>query len=111
VVQLAGEKEYGPLLEAGVRIFNYQRSMLHAKTMTVDGVIATIGSGNLDQRSMRLNDECNMQLLDRALTAELDAHFEDDLADSEQIDLQRWADRGVAQRTKEIATDAIDHKL
>lgn len=111
VVQVAGEKEYEPLLEAGVRIFNYQRTMLHAKVMTVDGVIATIGSGNLDQRSMRLNDECNMQLLDRALTAELDAHFEDDIERSEQIDPERWADRGATQRTIEVVTEAFDHKL
>jgi cardiolipin synthase len=111
VVQLAGEKEYEPLLDAGVRIFNYQRSMLHAKVLTVDNVIATLGSGNLDQRSMRLNEECNALLFDRRLTGVLDGHFEEDLADSEEIDPDRWADRGGVQRAKEIATDAIDHKL
>lgn len=111
VVQLAGEKDYEPLLEAGVRIFNYQRSMLHAKVMTVDNAVATIGSGNLDQRSMRLNDECNALLFDRHLTGVLDGHYDEDLAESEEIDPDRWADRGGAQRAKEIATDAIDHKL
>lgn len=111
VVQLAGEKEYESLLAAGVKIFNYQKTMLHAKVMTVDGAVATIGSGNLDQRSMRLNDECNVLLLDRALTAELDGHFREDLAASEQIDPDRWQGRGVVQRTAEVATDAIDHKL
>jgi cardiolipin synthase A/B len=111
VVQLAGEKDYEPLLEAGVRIFNYQRSMLHAKVMTVDNVVATLGSGNMDQRSMRLNEECNALLFDRRLTGVLDRHFEEDLAESEEIDPERWADRGGVQRAKEIATDAIDHKL
>jgi cardiolipin synthase len=111
VVQLAGEKDYEPLLEAGVRIFNYQRSMLHAKVLTVDKAIASLGSGNMDQRSMRLNEECNALLFDRRLTAVLDEHYEEDLADSEEIDPDRWADRGNAQRAKEVVVDAIDHEL
>jgi cardiolipin synthase len=111
VVQLAGEKDYEPLLDAGVRIFNYQRSMIHAKVMTVDKVVATLGSGNMDQRSMRLNEECNALLFDRRLTAVLDDHYEEDLAESEEIDPDRWADRGNAQRAKEVAVDAIDHEL
>jgi cardiolipin synthase len=111
VVQLAGEKEFEPLLSAGVDIWCYQRSMLHAKVMTVDGCIATLGSGNLDQRSMRLNDECNVILLDRQLTALLDEHFDDDLAVSEQVHTGRWEDRGQAQRTAEAVTNIFDHKL
>jgi cardiolipin synthase len=111
VVQLAGEKEFEPLLDAGIDIWNYQRSMLHAKVMTVDGCVATLGSGNLDQRSMRLNDECNVVLFDRSLTAELDAHFDDDLTVSEQLEPERWSDRGAAQRAKEAATNVFDHKL
>jgi cardiolipin synthase len=111
VVQLAGEKEFEPLLDAGVDIHAYQQSMLHAKVMTVDGCVATTGSGNLDQRSMRLNDECNVILIDRELTAELDDHFADDLSKSERLHPERWADRGAAQRAKETATNAFDHKL
>jgi cardiolipin synthase A/B len=111
VVQLAGEKEFGPLLDAGIDIWNYQRSMLHAKVVTVDGCVATVGSGNLDQRSMRLNDECNVILFDRSLTAELDEHFADDLTVSEQLVPDRWDDRGPVQRAKEAATDVFDHKL
>ena len=111
VVQLAGEDKFEPLLDAGVEIWNYQRSMLHAKIMTVDGCVATLGSGNLDQRSMRLNDECNLILLDTELTAELDTQFADDLSVSEQLEPGRWKDRGPAQRAKETATNVFDHKL
>ena len=111
VVQLAGEKEFEPLLDAGVDIHSYQQSMLHAKVMTVDGCVATTGSGNLDQRSMRLNDECNVILIDRALTAELDDQFADDLSLSERLHPERWAERGPAQRVKEASTNAFDHKL
>ena len=104
-------QEFGPLLDAGIDIWNYQRSMLHAKVMTVDGCVATVGSGNLDQRSMRLNDECNLLLFDRSLTAELDEHFADDLTVSERLDPDRWEGRGTTQRAKEAATDIFDHKL
>ena len=98
-------------MAAGVDFWNYQRSMLHAKVLTADGVVATIGSGNMDQRSMRLNEECNVVLFDRDLVAELDAHFTDDLERSEQIEPQRWAHRGIAQRAKEILTKPVDQKL
>ncbi|MBW3606301.1 MAG: cardiolipin synthase B [Actinobacteria bacterium] len=111
VVQVAGEKEFEPLLETGIKIWCYQQSMLHAKVMTVDGVVATVGSGNLDERSMRLNDECNVILFDRELTAQLDDHFADDLSASEQLDLARWEERGAAQRAREAATNVFDHKL
>lgn len=111
VVQLAGEKEFQPLLEAGIDIFCYQRSMLHAKVLTVDGVVSTLGSGNLDERSMRLNDECNIIVIDEAITATLDRHFAEDLEVSEEIDLERWDDRGAAQRATEAVTEVFDHKL
>ncbi len=111
VVQLAGEKEYEPMMAAGIDIWRYQKSMLHAKVMTVDGVVATLGSGNLDERSMRLNDECNVILFDRDLTARLDAHLADDMAVSERVDPERWQDRDVVQRAAEAATNVVDHKL
>ncbi|CAN5880755.1 phospholipase D-like domain-containing protein [soil metagenome] len=111
VVQLAGEKEFQTLLEAGIDIFCYQRSMLHAKVLTVDGVVATLGSGNLDERSMRLNDECNIIVIDEEITATLDRHFAEDLEGSEEIDLERWDDRGVVQRAREAVTEVFDHKL
>lgn len=111
VVQLGGEKEYEKLLSAGVEMYHYQQTMLHTKIMTADGIAATIGSGNLDQRSMRLNDECNIVAVDPDVTAQLDAHFEEDLSNAERIDPARWDGRGPVQRVKETVTEVIDHKL
>lgn len=111
VVQLAGEAEYEPLLRAGVRIWCYQRTMLHAKIVTVDGLVATVGSGNFDQRSIRLNDEANLVVFDAGFVAELDRQFEDDLRSSEALDLSRWKNRTAGQRLMENAADLIDHKL
>jgi cardiolipin synthase A/B len=111
IVQIAGEADYGPLLEAGVRIWHYERTMLHAKVLTVDGAVACIGSGNFDQRSMRLNDEANIVVLHPETVEVLDHHFDEDLTSSREIDAASWARRGPVQRAAEAASEIIDRKL
>ena len=111
VVQLAGEELYETLLEAGVSIHTYERTMLHCKVMTVDGLVATVGSGNFDQRSMRLNEECNVVLFDEEMTRILDEHFDEDLGNSERLDLGSWRDRSLLQKAMENVTELFDHKL
>jgi cardiolipin synthase len=100
-VQLAAEETYGGLLDAGVEIWNFQPSMLHAKVMTVDGFVANIGSANLNRRSVALDEEVNLVALDRELTALLDEQFDEDLTRSERIEPGRWADRSAVQRLAE----------
>lgn len=104
-VQVASESAYETLLEAGVEIHNFQPSMLHAKVMTVDGLIASVGSANVNNRSTLFDEEVNLILYDRELTAILDAHFDDDLTRSEPIDPSRWADRSVVQKVAEKVVD------
>ena len=67
-VRVAGRAAYAPLLEAGVRIFEYVGGLLHAKSMTVDGEVTLIGSANIDRRSFELNFENNILLVDPGLT-------------------------------------------
>jgi cardiolipin synthase len=100
-VQLGSESTYGALLDAGVRIWNFQPSMLHAKVMTVDGLVASIGSANLNSRSTELDEEVNLVALDPDLVRTLDRQFEEDLERSVPIDPGRWHDRSVAQRVLE----------
>lgn len=100
-VQLASESQYAGLLEAGVRLWSYQVSMLHAKVMTVDGRVASVGSANLTSRSLLLDDEVNVVVFDPEVVATLDADFGHDLARSEPVDPARWPERGLAQRAKE----------
>jgi cardiolipin synthase len=71
-VQLAGEAMYPRLLECGVELWNYQPSMLHAKVMTVDGVVANIGSANLNARSTECDEEINVVALAPELVQVLD---------------------------------------
>jgi cardiolipin synthase len=94
---------YDELLAGGVQIFNDQRSMLHAKIVTVDGVVAMVGTANVDSRSIALNEQVTLILHDPDLTATLDAHFDDDLTLSERIDPARWARRPLRQRAREHA--------
>ena len=100
-VQLAGEAEFAPLMECGVRIWSFQPSMLHAKVMTVDGRIANVGSANLNSRSAALDEEINVVAIDDALVRTLDAHFDEDLERSIRIEPGRWEDRSVRQRLAE----------
>jgi len=102
-VQLAGEHDYAALLEAGVRIWNFQPSMLHAKIMTVDGLMASVGSANLNSRSMSLDEEVNMAVLDPELVAVLDRHFDEDLERSRELDLTDWEERSQMQKLAEKA--------
>jgi cardiolipin synthase len=71
IVGAASRSYYGALLEAGVEIYEYVGGLLHAKTLTVDGEIALVGSANMDRRSFDLNYENNILLIDRRATADL----------------------------------------
>jgi len=100
-VQLAGQSQYDGLLEAGVRLWSYQVTMLHAKVITVDATVASVGSANFTSRSLLLDDEVNVVVFDPAVVGVLDADFEADLAVSEPVDPHAWPDRSLAQRALE----------
>ncbi|MEJ7764148.1 MAG: phospholipase D-like domain-containing protein [Acidimicrobiales bacterium] len=110
VVRQAGQRCYGPLLEAGVRIFEYQQSMLHAKVLIADDW-ANVGSSNLDHRSLGLDDELNLAVRDPATVGELGRHFLEDLEVSKEFDLERWRRRPLTKRLKESASDLLRQSL
>ncbi|HET9316989.1 MAG TPA: phospholipase D-like domain-containing protein [Vicinamibacteria bacterium] len=91
----------GELLEAGVRAYEYQPTMMHTKHVVVDGVWSVVGSPNMDIRSKELNEENVLCVLDPALGARLDEDFRRDLARSEEITLDKWRRRGWAKRIVE----------
>jgi cardiolipin synthase A/B len=100
-VQLSGEADYEALLSAGVKFWHYQPTMLHAKVMTVDGLVANVGSANLNNRSMALDEEINVVVIDPAVVQILDEHFDDDRSRSIEIKPGRWEHRSIAQRLAE----------
>ncbi len=101
VSDLAGDAIYEPLLADGIRIFEFQPSMMHAKVMTVDGRLACIGSANFNQRSMKKDDELSLVVADTALTATLDEHFDEDLTRCRERTLEDHRRRGLQQRIAE----------
>jgi cardiolipin synthase len=107
----AGRSHYGHLLQAGVRIFERQGALLHAKTTVIDGVWATVGSSNLDWRSVIHNAEANVIVLDSAFGAAMEALFVDDLAASRETSLQQWHGRGLLQRLREALARRFEFLL
>jgi cardiolipin synthase len=101
-VQVASEETFQPLLEAGITIWSFQPSMLHAKIMLIDDVIANIGSANFNARSTKLDEEINVVVLNAELVATLNQHFDEDLARSEQLQPGRWAERSMLQKAWEL---------
>ena len=102
----AGRSYYDELLQAGVKIYERQTRLLHAKTATVDGVWCTVGSTNLDWRSLVDNDEVNAVVLSPEFAAQLKALFAKDLERSTAITPQSWRNRPAADRMREVAARA-----
>jgi cardiolipin synthase len=92
---------FGPLLEAGAHIYEYQPSMIHAKVLLIDSTWAVVGTTNMDPRSFSLNDEVNLATPDAAVTQQLELQFFDDLKQSREVSLEEWKNRGVAERAHE----------
>ena len=109
--QQAGEARYAELFEVGVRIWRYQRSMLHAKIITVDRELACVGSANFNQRSMQRDEEVVINILHRDTVAELDEHFEQDVDLAQRYTLEQWRKRGRWQRFKESCSSALRNNL
>jgi cardiolipin synthase len=93
IARRAGHGHFGPLLERGVRIFEYQPAILHAKTLVADGLVSIVGSTNLDFRSFLFNAECDVLALDTSMAAVMEKTFLTDLENSTEIRLEDWRRR------------------
>jgi cardiolipin synthase len=111
VVRSASRRGFGRLLQGGIEIYEYQAALLHAKTMVVDGVWATVGSTNFDNRSFALNDELNVVLYDRAVVERLAAAFEADLAHARRVTHEAWQHRGLRAKLLELFVLPIESQL
>jgi cardiolipin synthase len=89
----AGRTYYEKLLEGGVRIYEYLPTMMHSKTIVVDGIWSYIGSMNFDNRSIVFNDESNLVVLDQGVGAQMDSIFLDDLKWSKELKLETFRQR------------------
>jgi cardiolipin synthase A/B len=106
-VQLAGRSFYEELLAAGVRIFEFKPAMMHAKTMVVDSAWSIVGSANLDERSMELNEENVLGIADRDFARSVEEGVTADFARSREIHLEQWRKRSIFRRGMERLAKAL----
>jgi cardiolipin synthase len=97
-VRYASRRLWGRLLEAGVRLYEYRGAMMHAKVLVVDGLWSVLGTTNLDNRSFEHNDEVNVALCDAGVAARLLEDYRRDIADSDEITLERWRARPLWEK-------------
>jgi cardiolipin synthase len=101
LIRLTSHYYFEDLLAAGVKIYEYQPTMLHSKHIVVDGQWSVVGSANMDVRSIELNVENVLGILDEGFAATLEATFQEDLKHAREIRLEEWRRRGIWERIKE----------
>lgn len=110
-VRLSSKASWGPLLQAGIEIHEYQPTMLHVKLLIVDGELVSLGSTNFDIRSFRLNDEASLNVYDRGFAAAMTEVFEQDLEDAVQYTHEMWDRRPMREKLAEKFVRPIRSQL
>ncbi len=111
MVRHAGRSFYSQLLASGVRIFELQASVLHAKTAVIDGYWSTVGSTNLDMRSFLHNSEVNLIAIDQNFGTVMESAFNEDLKNSVEIDPAKWEQRPTSDRMREWMARRLEYWL
>jgi len=107
----ASRRHYGEMLLGGIEIFEYSPALLHSKTMVVDGVWATVGSTNFDNRSFALNEELNVGVYDRDVAQKLEQTFATDLKRSRKVNYEEWQHRGLKEKFFELFAFPVEEQL
>ena len=111
VARRAGRARWGALLEAGIRIHEYMPCRYHCKVMVVDDRWVSVGSTNFDNRSLRLNDEANLNVLDVEFAREQAELFERDLQRTRPVTLEQWRNRPLREKLVERAAELFRSQL
>jgi cardiolipin synthase A/B len=111
ITRKASRSRWGKLLEAGIRIHEFQPTMFHCKTLIVDGIWVSVGSTNFDNRSFRLNDEANLNIHDEEFAARQTEIFEVDLARARRVSLEEWQNRPLPEKLMEHAAGLLRSQL
>ncbi len=111
VVRHAGHRRFEELLEHGIEICEYKKTLNHQKIMVVDGLWSFVGSTNFDDRSLDINDEASIGLIDPGVAGELQSAYEKDRADCPPISLEAWRKRSVWDRFVDRASYMINEQL
>jgi cardiolipin synthase len=101
---------YGPILEAGAKIYEYQPSMIHTKSLVIDGMWGVVGSTNFDSRSFGINDEANLAVLDQGFAKRLEQDFWKDMSQSREITYEQWRNRPYFERAHEWVGSLLERQ-
>jgi cardiolipin synthase len=107
----AGRAHYEQLLADGIKVYEYQPTMLHSKTIVVDGLLSTVGSMNFDNRSMAFNNESQLIVRDSTFGRQMDSTFLDDLRYAKEITLDQFKHRSIWERALERASELMSRLL
>jgi cardiolipin synthase len=107
-VSLSG---FGPFLLGGVEIHEYQPALMHTKAMVVDGVWATVGSANLDNRSAAINEEINLVVYDTGFAEQLEKSFQEDLKFSKRLTYEAWNSRPLMDKIMELFSNLMKKQM
>ena len=110
-VKAASRATWGPLLQAGAQIYEYQPTMYHCKVMIVDQLLVSVGSTNFDNRSFRLNDEANLNVYDAAFAKRQTEVYDDDLKRSRRVTYEEWLNRQLREKAHEKLTGWLRSQL
>ena len=110
-IRVASRRSWGPLLDAGMQIFEYQPTMLHCKMLIFDHYMVSIGSTNFDERSFELNEEASLNVYDPQFAEQMTAIFERDLVLAKAYSAQRWRQRPLTERFGEVVLRPIESQL
>jgi len=102
IVRQSSRAQFGEMIRGGIEIFEYTPALLHSKTVVIDGVWATIGSTNFDNRSFAGNDELNLIVYNRGVARRLEEIFLADVQASRQVTYESWKDRGFGSKVLEV---------
>jgi len=111
VTRLNSLRLYGALLKAGVRVYEYNRTMMHHKIMIVDDLWSTVGTTNFDNRSFSHNEENNVCVCDAGVAAQLSQTFERDIAVCEEVTLENWKRRSLPLKTAEALASFVQDQV
>jgi len=110
LVRRSSRRLYGDLLKAGARIYEYQPTMIHAKTMVIDGQWTIVGSTNFDNRSFGLNDEVNLAVFDEKFAARVAEEFARDRRESREVTYDKWRRRSVIEKLHEQLARVLERQ-
>lgn len=111
IVRKASRAQWGELLEAGAKIYEFQPTMFHCKMLIVDQLMVSVGSTNFDNRSFRLNDEANLNVYDAEVAKRVSAVFEEDLKRARRITYEAWQHRPWQEKLLEHTSALLSSQL